>query len=86
MDKGGALASQTVIGEIKLRFLSFSICARRYLSWHGTAGKQNHRLSLRKEYSPLLTASLCVEVNQTIRLLDYPQNPQTQNAKEMLRV
>ena len=39
VEKGCALASQTVIGEIKLRFLSFSICARRHLSWHATAGK-----------------------------------------------
>jgi hypothetical protein len=55
----------------------------RHLSWHEMAGKQNHRLSLRKG---LLTASLRVEVNQRIGLLDYQQNPQTQNAKEMLRV
>jgi MoxR-like ATPase len=34
----------------------------------------------------VLADSLCVEVNQRIGLLDYPQNPQTQNAKEMLRV
>jgi hypothetical protein len=45
--------------------------------------KQNHRLSLRNE---LLIVSRCVEVNQRIALLDYPQNSQTQNAKEMLRV
>jgi len=58
----------------------------RHVSWHGTAGKQNHRLNPRKEYSSVLTVSLWVEVNQRIGLLDFPQNPQTQNAKETLRV